>query len=364
MLLLVYYAYCHCSVQTAMKHLLSIFALFLITSRVYAQPFVFDAHTPLVPDAPTQYVVQEAEQWSDILSKIVLDPEPWLQRWQGRLPKLGAGDVILLEKQGNLVSLTIRQGRTVKLQPRVRVVEGETVRSAPILPVEAIQQFLNRPSLLTEQERETAGYVIANSSKSLMSSLHDRIFVRNLSYLNEEQFIVVRPGQRFASMDGEVVYAYEAIYLGDAEWIEDAEDGVSTLRLTHVVREVLKGDLVIPVGTREFRENFELVAAPEDLVGENAYIVAVVDGVSQIGQYNVVVVNLGENDGLVVGHLLNVKQRGGSIVDDLTDTPEMVRLPDQQAGTLLIFRVFDTISYALVIKAILPINLFDPVTAP
>jgi hypothetical protein len=347
-----------------MKHLLSILPSFFIASLAYAQPFFFDARTPFVPDAPTQYVVQEREQWNEVLAKIVLDPEPWLQRWQGRLPSLSAGDVILLEKQGDQVGLMIRQGRTVKLQPRIRVVEAETARTVPILPVETIQQFLNRPSLLTEQERESAGYIIANSSKSLMSSLHDTIYVRDLHYLNEEQFIVVRPGQRFVSADGETVYAHEAIYLGDAQWIDDAEDGISTLRLTHVVREVLKGDLVVPLDTREFRENFELVAAPAHLVGDEAYIVAVVDGVSQIGQYHVVVVNLGENDGLMIGHLLNVKQRGGLVLDDLTDAPEMVRLPDQQAGTLLVFRVFDNISYALVIKAVQPINLFDPVTAP
>jgi len=48
----------------------------------------------------------------------------------------------------------------------------------------------------------------------------------------------------------------------------------------------------------------------------------------------------------------------------MDEDAEEVELPGQHAGTLLVFKVFDTVSYALVTKATFPIKLFDEVVAP
>lgn len=42
----------------------------------------------------------------------------------------------------------------------------------------------------------------------------------------------------------------------------------------------------------------------------------------------------------------------------------MVKLPDERVGLLMVFRVFNRVSYALVMQATQPINKLDSVTTP
>lgn len=348
--------------KTRMKKLLLALGLYFAPMLAQANLLPILPTVPVVPDHPSQYVVQSGEQWETVLSYFVQEPQQVLQSWGNEVPTLQAGDVVSMLQQSGQVLLQIKQGRTVKLQPRIRIVQDE--RKVPIIPVETIQQFLNRPELLTQEEQEEAGHVVANSSKTLLATAGDELYVRGLNIgVDDREFMLVRPGQVLASMDGTEIYGYEAVYLADAELVA-WDDDVVTLKLTRVTREILPGDLVLPLMGRVFRENFEPKAPAHSVLGDNAQIVAVVDGVTQIGQYQVVIVNRGESDGLEVGHVLSVMQRGGEVIDRYQGNNDVVVLPNQQAGTLLVFRVFDTVSYALVMKASHAINLFDIVSVP
>jgi hypothetical protein len=44
--------------------------------------------------------------------------------------------------------------------------------------------------------------------------------------------------------------------------------------------------------------------------------------------------------------------------------PGMIKLPDERVGLLMIFRVFDRISYALIMQATEPVNTKDTVQTP
>ncbi len=348
--------------KTRMKKLLLALGLLFAPMLVQANLLPILPTVKTVTDYPSQYVVQGGEQWETVLSYFVLEPQKVLYSWGDEVPELRAGDVISMLQQSGQMLLQIKQGRTVKLQPRIRVVEES--REKPVIPVETIQQFLNRPALITDEEQEEAGYVVANSSKKLLASVGDELYIRGLNIgVHDKEFMLVRPGQAFTSMDGTETYAHEAIYLGDAELVAWSDD-VVTLKLTSVNREILTGDLVLPLEEQLFRENFEPKAPDVSVLGDDTQIVAVVDGVTQIGQYQVVVVNRGDTDGLEVGHVLAVMQRGGEVIDRNRGNNDVVTLPDQQAGTLLVFRVFDTVSYALVMRALHSIKLFDAVTVP
>ena len=83
-----------------------------------------------------------------------------------------------------------------------------------------------------------------------------------------------------------------------------------------------------------------------DVVGK---IVSVYRGVTQVGRNSVVALNVGKNDGLDVGHVMSV-QLSGRVARD-RETNEMVRLPNEPIGQLLVFRTFDKISYGLIVDA-------------
>jgi hypothetical protein len=88
----------------------------------------------------------------------------------------------------------------------------------------------------------------------------------------------------------------------------------------------------------------------------------VIDGVAIIGQYQVVVLNRGASHGLDVGHVMAVWQ-AGEVVKDRVARDEVL-LPDEMAGTLMIFKTYDRISYALIMEATSEIHILDKFKTP
>jgi hypothetical protein len=250
--------------------------------------------------------------------------------------------------------------RTVKLSPQLRLIERE--QTIPTIPRGMIQQFLNHPQLITEEENESAAYVIANANQSLLSTEGQKIYVSGLDEsAAEDRYIIVRLGRAYHSPledDDDEVLAYEAIYLGEARLEIPGEP--AALNITKAIREIRRGDRLLPkIEEPAFYEDF-LPHSPESL--EDAYIIAETNGTLVIGKYQIVIINKGLDEGIEIGHLLTINKSSRQIFDTIGSGDE-VTLQKEPAGTLLVFRVFDEISYALVISSNLPINVLDEVAA-
>ncbi len=266
--------------------------------------------------------------------------------------------------QNDAISPSPESRRTVKLSPKLRSLERE--RSVPTIPAEIIQHFLNRPRLLTETDINDAGYLIEDLDQSMFSTVDDQIYVSGLDENAPigNQYMIVRRGQAYRSPladEATEILAHEAIYLGEATL--DSPGDPATLTITAAQQEIKAGDLLLPSPEQKFVENFR-PHSPEQL--EDAYIIATTDGTSLIGRYQIVVINKGLDDHIERGHLLAVQKSRRKIT---TITPEegseeTTLLPNQKIGSLLVFHVFDRVSYALVMTSALPINLFDEVTVP
>jgi hypothetical protein len=89
----------------------------------------------------------------------------------------------------------------------------------------------------------------------------------------------------------------------------------------------------------------------------NARIIDVVDGVSQIGQYNVVVIDRGAADGIEAGHTLRVFNGPAELYD--TRASEWIGVPDEHIGTLLVFKSFDRVSFGLIISSTAALEVGD-----
>jgi hypothetical protein len=89
--------------------------------------------------------------------------------------------------------------------------------------------------------------------------------------------------------------------------------------------------------------------------------------VGEAGAQSIVTINRGKADGLEVGHVVAIYNRGGSVRDTTRakDAPDArIRLPDERAGLAFVFRVFDRVSYALVMHVTRPVNPLDVVQTP
>ncbi|NOQ35183.1 MAG: hypothetical protein GQ569_04730 [Methylococcaceae bacterium] len=150
------------------------------------------------------------------------------------------------------------------------------------------------------------------------------------------------------------------MYVADARL--DKEGEVATLTIVKSGREVLIGDRLMENAKGEFTLNFIPEPPAEEIT---ANIISVLDGVSQIGKYNVVVIDKGEKNDIKIGHVFDIYQKGRMITDKVREgegeEKSQIRLPDEVAGTLMVFRTFKRVSYALVMDAKRAIHLLDKV---
>lgn len=360
---------------------LGIFAL-----AVLLFPLLAAAETvELKPDHPDRYVVQKGDTLWDISSRFLKEPWLWIDIWEVN-PQIEnphlifPGDEVFLrfvegqpvvsvrrgevgkEAEGTETEGTVRRrlpGGTVKLSPRVRV--SEIDEAIPTIPIDIIQQFLKRPRVVTEEEIDRAPYVVSVGKEALIGKPGKKIYARGINGEAVPRYTVYRKGQQYLDPErDDEVLGFEAIHIADA-LLEDEGDP-ATLMVTAAQRELLRGDRLFPIAEEEIQTTF-MPRAPRE--GTSGRIISVLEGVSQIGQYQVVVLNLGGEDGIEPGHVMAVYQRGETILDSFSgERKEEVTLPDERAGIIMVFRSFERLSYALVMEATRAIHVQDAVRNP
>lgn len=370
------------------------------------------ANLELNPTAPQQYTVRSGDTLWDISAQFLNEPWRWREIWQGN-PQIKNPDLIY---PGDILELVFVDGRpvirvassgrrVVKLSPRIR--QGPARSGAvPTIPIDAITHFLSRPLVVEEKELERAPYIVSMGAEHLIGGPGTKVYARGIK--NEiPVYSVLRRGEAYVDPDDpdETVLGYEAIYVADAAL--EALGDPATLRLLRSKREVLIGDRLLPAEDEGSQGSYMPHPPPQPVTGK---IISVLEGVRLIGQFQIVVMNLGKEDGLDSGSVLNVFNRGEVIIDELARDPnptmpepdaqieldserqrgidgltivldrfardvvdlfaekdesyKEVLLPERQAGTVMVFRTFDKLSYAIVLDGTRPIRVRDAVRSP
>lgn len=318
----------------------------------------------LNPDHPDKYTVVTGDTLWDISGRFLQNPWQWPEIWHVN-PQIAnphliyPGDVISLVYIDGQPRLVVTRGtKTVKLTPQGRIIPLDQAIST--IPMDAIKQFLKEPVIVGKGELDKAPYVVEFKGEHITASTNDSIYVRGIKDSNTRKYAVVRAGNTYKDPITKAVLGYEARFVGNAKLYRTGDP--STLKMLRTTREVLIGDRLIPSSEDVFDANF-LPRAPASEV--SGFILAVLDGVNQIGSNQVVVISKGERDGLKPGHVLDIYQAGKTIKDSVSKDPrDKITLPDEKAGMLMVFRTFDKLSYALVMKASRNINVYDSVRNP
>ena len=325
----------------------------------------------LNPRHPDSYVVQQGDTLWDIAQMFLRDPWYWPEIWQinpqVQNPHLiFPGDVLslsYLDDGSPVVQLTrgggpVAAGPTERLSPRIR---SQAIEEAiPTIPYDTLRAFLSRPAILDPDRLDELPYLFAHPD-GLLGSAGRNVYVRGTDAPEGSVLKLVHTGDALIDPDDDTVLGYQGLYVGEGR-IERSGDP-ATVFLTETAREAMIGDYLIEEEGLTPMTYFP--SAPgSDVDGR---IISVLDGVSMIGQYQVIVLNRGARDGLQPGHVLSV-YRTGEVIADTTKTSgffsEEVRLPDEHAGTTMVFRVFDRMSYALVMEATREIRVLDTVRNP
>ena len=199
-------------------------------------------------------------------------------------------------------------------------------------------------------------YLVATKGDHLIAAAGNLVYVRGTGAQPGESFNVVTIGDELRDPDNNDLIGYQGIEIG--EGIVRRSGDPASMALISTKQEASPGDRLIPTSV-DIPLNF-FPRAPSSNI--NGQIMAVVGGVTQIGQYQVVVMNRGTNHGLAVGDVLTVFQKGAEVRDHVSGGS--VKLPDEEAGTVMVFKVYDRIGYALVMEATQALHLHDYVRNP
>jgi LysM domain len=245
-----------------------------------------------------------------------------------------------------------------KLSPCIR--ETSMKQAINLIPTENIAKFLNTPQVVGPNDLNKSPYVVGFAGEHMIAAGGDKLYVRSLIQPQTASFHIYRPGITFTNPDTGEVLGYEAKYVADSSLVEEGDP--ATVTIDKSIMEIMSGDRLMPKPEEQFTLNY-FPRPPEDSI--KGSIIYVLDGVTQIGKYNVVVIDKGSRDGLLPGHEMDVYKRGRIARDGYSALRnDQVRLPDEKIGTLMVFRPFERVSYALVMKSMQAIRVLDRVYTP
>lgn len=325
----------------------------------------------LRPGHPDVYVVVKGDTLWDISGTFLTKPWLWPEIWQIN-PQIEnphliyPGDEIALVFIDGRPRLQMQRGaagRTYrmtpadseKLQPQIRATPLAT--SVPALNLNAIGSFLVQNRVVAPEILEAAPYVLAGESQRIVLGAGDRVYVRGL--LDEmAAYSIVRRGPLYIDPVTAEILGQEATYIGLGQALSN-DNEVATLGVSSTREEVQVGDRILPTEERQLAANF-FPSAPETVV--DGQILSVFGGVTQVGQYDVVVLNRGSREGLAPGHVLAVYQRGAIVRDRVAN--QRVQLPSERAGLLMVFRAFEKLAYGLILSSDRALAVGDEIRNP
>jgi hypothetical protein len=244
----------------------------------------------------------------------------------------------------------------VKLRPRAH---AESIASAiPTISPEAIVPFLTEPLAVGRAELGRAGYVTVGLDDRLALGDGSQFYARGLNKNdNSEYYQIFRQGAALKHPDTGEILAYEAQFLGDAKVLESGDP--AKLVVTRVKQEIVPTDRLLKTPEKAALPYY-FPRAPEKNV--DGRILAAVNGLREFGPNTIVAISLGKREGMEEGHVLRIMRHVGLSKDPVTR--RMYKLPDEETGLLMIFRVFDKVSYALIMHATQPVHIHDALRTP
>jgi hypothetical protein len=354
-------------------------------------------------DAPDQYVVQPGDTLWGIAGKFLSEPWQWPDIWrlnkdQIRNPHLiYPGNIVRLDRATGTLSI-------VRVEPQIRV-EPLAAEAIPTIPLKVIEPFLARPLVIERGGLDKAPQIVAAEEGRFNIGAGARAYVEGLGNTKEALWQVYRPGNALVDPDTNQALGYEAIYLGAARVTRPGGKNLSgklepaTVRILSAVQEISEGDrLVVAPQPQVFSFAPRAPAQPV-----RARIMSIYDGRNdarfdyygsspvtrgvligrptaaeqqqlyggETGGLAIVSLNKGAKDGLEPGHVLAL-YRSTTIVRDRSVGPYFMGevrtppfpLPEERYGLLMVFRVFENLSYALTLGVERPVAPGDVAQKP
>ena len=349
------------------------------------------AQTPTPPvqiqaNAPDSHTVVKGDTLWDISGKFLKQPWRWPEVWRMNRDQIKnphwiyPGQIIYLDRNalgGPRLSLTppnrAEDRPTVRIGPQIRAEAREAAAIPSILPSD-IEPFMLRNLVVGAETLDSAPQIVKSVGERVAFANKDSIYVVGVKPEMGKVFQLFRKGRelrdpsiaprrwyqlRYNEPDPQVI-GFEATYLGDATLQREGE--VARLEIVRAVQEVQVGDYLLAAPPAETLAY--IPRAPEQQV--EAQVMTLPRGISEAGKTSVITLNRGKVHGLEVGHVLaaykpaetfnnprykdNPLNLVGGWPFTKSDEPKTLEIPEERIGLVFVFRVFDNISYGIVMN--------------
>ena len=354
----------------------------------------------LAPNAPDHYVVKRGDTLWGIAGIYLRRPWYWPQLWGMNRQAIAnphliyPGQTLYLDRQDGFARLRTSaagaQGargargelETVRISPHSRSASLSDT-ALPTLKPHLIEPFLAEPLVVEAITLEQAPRIIATVDDRVLMTTGDRAYARGeaadplLAEPGQPRiYRIVRQAVPLKDPLTQAVLGYEAMYVGKAELVRsesteetaDGKGGVvseyipATVDILSTKEEVRAGDRLLPEPPRASM-NYTPHAPQMDV---DARVVSIYGSgaVVNAAQNQVISLNLGEQDGIQAGHVLNLLTQGNRIKDTTDPTRPMIKLPSESNGTAIVFRTFERVSYALILDVRSTVRVGDRLVNP
>lgn len=360
-------------------------------------------------DHPDEYVVVKGDTLWDISGKFLDHPWQWPAIWHANQqienPHLiYPGDLISLVYVDGMPRLMVDRGKqVVKLSPNARITNRSAISAIPHADIDG---FIRSIRIVSEEEFNNLPYVVANEERMLRRTDTDRTYVRGISGEVGQRYSMVRLGNIYYTKKGEKRRAIEPGYGQHAAPFEEHHPGSWENAaywggnrgpiIGYELYEVTQGTLIktgdpailqLETGLDSVQEGDFAVALDDlgypseymphamDSVPSDFRVLAVQGGNRVVGHQKIVSISGGSNQGVEPGHVFSAFRPGERIRDSVVYpagsikaagawNEKMVDLPDEFEAHIMVFRVFDEVSYALVMQGPKPVTENDILKHP
>lgn len=334
-------------------------------------------------DAPVSYVVKKGDTLWDISALYLNEPWLWPQLWQMN-PQVNNPHLIY---PGDTLALTYdAQGRprlTVNNKvKRLSPTSRKTLKSADAvstLPLSMIRHYLTFEQSLSDDQIQALPYILG-SNGNVKNSATDHIIYAKGVLSPGTAYGVYRKGKPYIDPETETILGYETTLVATARAFRSGQDATedkaaeaSSLNVLSVKREIKQGDRLMPALEGQALPAFFVMTKPEFAI--NGSIIDTTSNLREFSKWDIVVLNRGSLQQLKAGHIVGVYRSSPTVIDSpdgpiyVEDAPKLkkmiknfgqtITLPTEKVGELMIFKVAERTSFAIVTKTQRPLRVGD-----
>lgn len=393
----------------------------ILSATFFALPWLsFADDLQINEGAPKTYIVEEGDTLWDISSIFLEQPWLWPQLWrlnpeinnphliypgdilrlvydeQGE-PQLIVEEEPVFEEPEEVVEEVIeeeyvepepiveeyiapepKEKPTIKLSPSLR----KQVKKTPIatLPLNVIAPYVKYDHLLTQEQIDTLPNVIGSDEGYKSSVDSFKVYVNDNLELGKS-YAMYHVGEEIIDPETELPLGFNVKLTGTAQAIRAGDMGKKrpgTLLVNSANREIRSGNLVMPINEGQLLPSFFTMQKADDSV-RGMIVKSSSDG-REFGKLEVVMINRGAEHSVKVGDILSIKRRSPAVVETKTgpkykktasrwdklmaDEESDYDMPEEDLGQIMVFKVYENASMALIMKTVKPARLQDVVAAP